>query len=899
LSLTPGSRIGPYEIGARIGVGGMGEVYRATDTNLGRRVAIKILPDTFAHDLERLARFEREAKTLASLNHSNIGQIYGLEKADGLRALVMELIEGPDLAQRISRGPIPLDEALTIARQVADALESAHEKGIVHRDLKPSNIKVRDDGTVKVIDFGLAKVLDSPLSSPDRSHSPTLTSPVMTQTGVILGTAVYMSPEQARGQTVDKRTDIWAFGCVLFEMLTGRASFGGDTVSDTIARILEREPDWRALPATTPLDVRRLLQRCLEKDSRRRLRDIGDAMFLLDANRPATDLHQAVTSAGQTTTSAKRLASMTTRMLQVTAAAGIALAASALTSYVRDPATERPVQFSLVLDRTAYADLPRVSPDGSSLVYPAMDESGRRQLWLRRLDSDEPKMLAGTNDALYPFWSPDGRWVGFYAQRRLKKISVEGGSPQTIVGLPAFDGTAAWSATHEIVYAPGNRTSLYRISDEGGEPREFTKLDASRDENSHRHVRILPDGKRFLFVARSGRRDNNALYSASIESGEIRRLAPIQSNAAYIPSGGARLAELVFARDDVLFRQRFDGSTLSGEPMRFTDVGYRAVSMLGFFDASLDGRVLLTRPPYTTEQRLTWFDRKGEAVGTLGAPGVFEQPKISPDGTRVIFNRPDDAGGNRDLWLIEVARGTASRLTTAPSNEWSAIWTSGGRHIAFASDRDGKRDGSTWEKTSMDPGTGEQPVTGLPEWANPEDWSQDGKWILFSNGAMHGDVWVASTERDGKPLRFFDSGFEDRIPRFSPDGKWLAYHSNETGRFEVYVRRFEGKPAGSGQKIRISLQGGFYATWSGNGRELFFIGPDSKLYVVPVVDLGRSNTAPTPRALFDVCSGNTPTGSATQGSNFDVSADGQRFLFSCATALPNKYIVSVNWQSMK
>ena len=553
----------------------------------------------------------------------------------------------------------------------------------------------------------------------------------------------------------------------------------------------------------------------------------------------------------------------------------------------------------MVVSALAEADCPRVSPVGSASVYTAVDPSGKRQIWLRPLDSDNPKPVAGTDDALYPFWSPDGRWIGFYAQRRLKKINREGGSAETIVALPAFDGTAAWSATNEILYAPGNRAPLYRISDKGGTPQQVTMLDAARGENSHRLVRFLPDGKHFLFVARCNNRENNALYSGALDSGEVQRVAPIQSSVAYAPPSDGRAGMLIFARESMLYRQPFDGATLSGEAVPLMDVSYRPVGLQAFFDLSLDGTVLLSQPPSTTEENLVWFDRKGVKSGGLGPAGKFEQPEISPDGNRVVFNRPDDNGGNRDVWIIETARGTASRLTVTQANEWSAIWAPDSQRIAFASDRNGHRDGATWEKTSMDPGAQESAIEGLPEWANPADWSADGKWIAFVNGAVHGDIWIAPMFGDHKPFRFFDSGFEDRNPHFSPDGKWIAYSSNESGRFEAYVRPFEGKPAESGKKIQISLQGGFYPTWNRNGKELFYLGPDSKLYVAPLANLGNSEALSLPQPLFTACSGNTPTGSATQGSGFDVSPDGLKFLFVCSNEMPNKYTVTVNWSALK
>jgi serine/threonine-protein kinase len=354
---------------------------------------------------------------------------------------------------------------------------------------------------------------------------------------------------------------------------------------------------------------------------------------------------------------------------------------------------------------------------------------------------------------------------------------------------------------------------------------------------------------------------------------------------------------LVFARDGVLYRQPFDGQALSGEPMRLGDVAYRAISLQALFDVSMDGRVLISSPPSASTQHLTWFDRTGANKGTMGPPGQFQQPRISPDGRRVIFNRPDDNGGNRDLWMIETGRGVAGRLTTDPANEWNEFWTFDGRRVIFSSDRNGHLAGSGWEKTSLDAGAGEQPIEGVPNWGNPEDITADGRWITFTNGATHGDIWIVPTFGDRKPFRFLDSGFDDRIPRFSPDGKWITYHSNESGRFEVYVRPFAGAPAESGRKTQVSLQGGFYATWVRSGEELFYLGPDSRLYVADMKGFARSGSIPTSRPLFTTCAGSAPTGSATQGSGFDVSPEGSRVLFVCSDALTNRNIVTVNWQA--
>jgi Tol biopolymer transport system component len=843
--ITPGTQLGPYKIQGPLGAGGMGEVFRAVDTRLGRAVAIKTSQQQFSE------RFEREARAISSLNHPHICTLYDV----GPNYLVMELCEGETLAARLKKGKLSIDDTVRYGTQIADALAAAHAKGIVHRDLKPGNVMVTKSG-VKVLDFGLAK------SSQDET---------ITASRMVMGTPAYMAPEQREGKECDARTDIYALGLVLYEMATGVR-----TAPDRLTPLESVSPQ-----------ITHVLQRCLDPDPAERWQT-------------ASDVRRELEWAGKVALTPQSVAPVSQVRLVWTIAliACSAILAAIVSVYLRSASPDRPVQFSL--SRTAYATtIPRLAPDGGAIVYPEVDASGQRKLWLRRLDSAEAKPLSGTEDALSPFWSPDGRWIGFYAQQKLKKVSRDGGSPQTIIALAAFDGTAAWSSTGEILYSPENRAPLYRIPDSGGTPRQVTKLDESRGENSHRFVRFLPDGKHFLFSARSSDRENNALYSGSVESGEIRRLAPIQSNVAYVPPREGRIGWLVFAHEGELYLQAFDGKTLSGEPLRLMDVGYNSIGMRALFDVSMDGRVLVSSPPSNTEQNLTWFDRKGMSAGTLGAPGEYQQPRISPDGTRVIFNRPDDNGGNRDVWLLETRRGIAARLTKDPANEWNDTWSPDGRRILFASDRGGHRVGSVWEKASMDPGAGERPVEGLPDWANPEDWSADGNWIAFSNGAKHGDVWIAPTLGDKKPFRFFDSGSEDRLPRFSPDGKWIAYHSNESGRFEIYVRPFAGAPDESGRKMQISVQGGFYATWSRDGKELFFLGPDSKLYAAAVKELDRTAIVLTPRPLFTICAGNTPTGASTQGSGFDVAPDGQKFLFACNKVSQDEYTVTVNWQDRK
>ena len=894
MGLSSGTRLGHFEVVAPIGAGGMGEVYKARDTRLDRIVAIKVLPAHLADKPDRRERFEREARTIASLNHPHICTLYDVGHQDGTDFLVMEYLEGETLATRLLKGPLPLEQVLQYAIEISDALDKAHRKGVTHRDIKPGNVMLTRSST-KLLDFGLAKLRQEadPAAVPF-SQLPTL-SRNPTVEGSILGTLQYMAPEQVEGKVdeIDGRTDIFAFGALVYEMATGKKAFEGKTTASVMAKILESDPPpISTLQPMTPAALDRVVKVCLAKERDERWQTAGDLCRELEWI--AEGGSQAADSA--TTETARS----TSRRLVWGVAAGLicgALLGVAVVMHTRPSQAERTVRFNLSAEgmKEKVGALPLPSPDGTAVVYLASDLEGKRMLWLRPLDSEDAKPLAGTEDAIRPFWSPDGRWIGFYSQGKLKKVSRDGASVQTIAALSGFDN-GAWSSTGEILYEPGNRTPIYRIPDSGGTPQQVTKLDESRTENSHRWITFLPDGHHFLFLARCGNRENNALYEGSLDSGETRRVAHMESNVAYVPSLEGRGSMLLFVKDGKLFEEPFDGSKLQGEPVPLMNVQYNAISIQADFALSADGRVLVTRPAFETKTKLTWFDRKGTPLGTLGPPGVYEEPRISPDGSRVIFNRPDDNGGNRDIWSIEMGRGIASHLTLNPANEWNNVWSPDGRRIIFASDRSGNRFGSMFEKSSMEPGAGEAAVPGMPDSANPQDWSADGRWIAFNNGETHETIWIASAFGEKKPFQFLQTPFEERNPRFSPDAKWIAYHSNESGRFEVYARPFSGGPAASEGKLRISERGGYFPTWSRGGQELFFIGPDAKLYVATITGLGRTGRPSSPRPLFEVCSGNTPTGEATQGRQFDVAADGQKFLFVCWNTAENHYSVLVNWK---
>ena len=668
----------------------MGEVFRARDTKLGREVAIKVLPATFAADPDRLARFEREARLLASLNHPNIGAIYGVEETAGVMALVLELVEGQTLAEKLAgrraEGPgLPMAETLAIARQMADALDAAHERAIVHRDLKPANIIITSDGVVKVLDFGLAKIEPGNAGlSGDRglTHSPTVIGPTLQ--GVLLGTAPYMSPEQARGKPVDKRTDIWAFGCVLYEMLTGRRAFGGETTTDSVAAILEREPDWSALPPATPRAVRTLLRRCLEKDPKRRLRDIGDTGVELD-DAAASDSSTATPGAAVRTQSWRAASAI---VLATAIASGVATAA-----WLRarsSPVPHRPAQFMFAAPdgHTLDVSRPAPSPDGSRIAFVAIDASGTPSIWMRSLGAIAPQPIAGTQGVLSPiFWSPDGRWLGFFAEGRLKKVEAAGGPVLNIATIANSLG-AAWGADNVIIVAPANRTVLHRVSAAGGTPEPITTLNTDRKENSHRWPRFLPDGRHFLFTARSDVKENTTIYVGSIDSREITSLGAAQSNADYAAPG-----YLLYAQEGTVMARRFDARTLSLSGEAFpvaANVIHTTPSASAFFDVSADGSVLAYEADVRLLATLTWFDRAGRTLGTVGPDKNYTEVRLSPDGRLAAVVIPDPDSGNRDIWLADVRSGALTRFTSTPANDWQVAWSRDGRVLAFASDRNGQ-----------------------------------------------------------------------------------------------------------------------------------------------------------------------------------------------------------------
>ncbi len=760
--------LGPYEILAPLGSGGMGEVYRATDTKLGRAVALRLLAPALAGDADYMARFTREAQVLASLNHHSIAAIYGLEESNGVRALVMELVEGPTLAERIAAGPLPLEETLHIAKQIADALEAAHEKGIVHRDLKPANVKITPEGVVKVLDFGLAKAPEQ--STAISASSPTLTMRA-TQAGVIMGTAAYMSPEQAAAKPVDKRADIWSFGVVLWEMLTGRQLFSGETISHTLADVLRAEIDVRKLPAGTPQAIRDLVRRCLDRDTKTRLRDIGEA-------RIAIQKYLADPTSTPVTTLPIRRNALPWAVAAVAAVA--ALGALAFAYYNRASEEPRTLRFFVAPPEKATFNSfspPALSPDGRRLAFVA-DTGGKRQIWVRDLDSLAARPLTGTEDAFGPFWSPDSRRIGFFASGKLKKIEVAGGPAQTLCSAAAGRGSS-WSQNGVIVFTPGFTSPLYRVPETGGEATQLTTF-GPLGENSHRYPWFLPDGRHFLYLAASSDWEKTAAYIGDLESKDRRRLIAANSAVVYTPPGF-----LLFLREGTLMAQAFHAgrAQIAGDPFPVAEqLDTASLGRPANFSVSQNGVLAYLAGGAAANQQLTWFDRTGKPLGTVGQPGVFVQPAISPDGSTVAVGRLDPQAGTYDIWLHNLARGTASRFTFDPGTEFDPLWSPDGAHIVFNSNRDGPL--NLYEKASSGAG-GEKVLLKSPLVKWPEDWSRDGRFLIYEqvDPKTKNDIWVLPMTGDQKPFPYLQSASSPSAGlKLSPDGRWLAYTSDETGR---------------------------------------------------------------------------------------------------------------------
>jgi dipeptidyl aminopeptidase/acylaminoacyl peptidase len=879
VSLPPGSRFGPHEVTALIGIGGMGEVYRATDTRLKRDVAIKVLPAAVAADSDRLARFQREAEVLASLNHPNIAILHGLEDAGGSKALVMELVEGPTLADRIADGAIPIDEALPIARQIAEALEAAHEAGIVHRDLKPANVKVRPDGTVKVLDFGLAKPAErSAAFSPGLSMSPTITTPAMTQAGIIMGTAAYMSPEQARGKTVDRRSDIWAFGAVLYEMLTGRRLFVGADVTETVAQVVMGNPDWSALPARVPSRTRDALRRCLIRDLRHRAQSMGDIRIALEEDLAQPDPPAAASThstRGGWMTGGRGLAT-------VAAAAAVVVAFVVAWALSRPTAESRPVVrvgidlgANTMLD-TDYGAAAVLSRDGSMLVFSNREtSSGRQLLRVRRLDQLAATPLAGTEGGRDVFFSPDGQWIGFFADGKLKKISATGGAAVTLCDVPDGRG-GTWADDGTIVFAPnlGAGVSLMRVSAQGGKPEPFAPLDKSSGEVTQRWPQALAGRDTVLFTSSTitNNYENASIVAYSSSAGERKVVLRGGYHARYVASG-----HLVYMHEGTLFAAPFDldGLKIAGDAVPVI-VGVQTWNQSGAaqFSFSDNGSVVyLSGGDLPSLVSIYWLGKAGKPELLRGDANYFKI-RFSPDG-RLLAT--EILGQQNDIWVYDWQGDTLSRVTFDPLMDRNPAWTPDGQRIAFNSPRDTKGPlNMYWQRAD---GTGDvQRLSESPNNQGPQSWHPAGKVLAFWEQRagtgfdimlLHFDGDAAFRLKPGKIEPFAASPAFEAEAEFSPDGRWLAYQSDESGRTEIYVRPFPG-PGGQRQ---VSAAGGQYPTWSRQRNELFYVTLDQRIWVAGYTTDGVSFRSEKPRAWSEETLADRGAGVR----NVDLHPDGERF----------------------
>jgi len=883
-----GRTLAQYRVTAAIGAGGMGEVYRATDTKLDREVALKLLPEAFAADPDRLARFEREAKVLASLNHPGIAHLYGfestrLEGGTTVHFLAMELVDGEDLAERLKRGAIPVDEAVGIAKQVAEALEEAHEKGIVHRDLKPANVKVTPDGKVKILDFGLAKAWSGEsggvTSSADLSQSPTLAQ-TGTAAGLILGTAAYMSPEQARGKPVDKRADIWAFGVVLYEMLTGRRLFEGETVSDVLAGVLAREIDWSALPADTPPPVRHVLGRCLERDPRRRLRDIADARHDLEGPGAA--------GASGPMAPATAPPGRGRRTVLLMAATGLAAAAltAAVVSWRSAPGPGRPMVFSVSAPPGTRLNQAVISPDGRSLAYAAESASGESHLWIRPLDSRDARKLDGTEGAREPFWSPDSRFVGFFTESQLWKAEAATGAVEALAETTDTRG-GAWNAGDTIVFGG---SKLNRIAAGGGAVTTVLEPDRASGDNGARYPFFLPDGKHVLFYVRNAKdRARAGLWVVSLENGERKQLAAAAASSAVYAEPGY----LLYRRDRYLLAHPFDARRLelTGEPRPIAEDVWYDPGVTAQTNVSVSRTGVVTfRTGGQELSDLAWHDRQGRPLGTEWEAKGFVTLGLSRDGRRILASFPSQ-GVERYVWMYDIPTKTASQITSAGDTTTLVFSDDGTRAIlGMYTDTQG-----LW-LADLGSGAAPQPLVAKGRSAGPGvviDWhGNQVVYVVYSPAerrlqrSLHRlDLGTGETQ----PL--VDTPADEMFGILSPDGRWLAYASDATGQWEVYVQTF---PEATG-RWRVSAKGGHQPRWNPDGKELFYIAPDRQMMSVPVRTSASGFQWDAPRPLFQTAI--VDLGPFRGAWGYAVAPDGQRFLIITRRPQgPSPAVAIVNWK---
>jgi Tol biopolymer transport system component/predicted Ser/Thr protein kinase len=881
--LAVGQRIAHYEIVALLGSGGMGEVYLAHDTKLGREIALKLLPVQFTTNKDRLRRFEQEAHAASTLSHPNVCVIYEVgETEQGRHYIAMEYVDGVTLRQHMTEARLKLSEVLDVAVQVASGLAAAHDLGVVHRDVKPENIMLRRDGYIKVLDFGLAKLTEHPTTN----FTTAAGAPVKTDTGVVMGTVGYMSPEQVRGEDADHRSDIFSFGSILYEMLSGQRAFRRETMAETMTAILKEEPpELSETKAKISLPLEKILRRCLEKKLERRFQSANDLAFALEAlSTPSGSGLQPATSM-TAATDGRAVAGRTwfTRNgLLAWVAAGVLFVAALILAipyfFQRAPAAPAMTRFIISPPEKLIIESLALSPDGIRLAFSGRDESGKTLIWIRALDTLMTQALPGTEGARFPFWSPDSRSIGFFADSKLKRIEIAGGSIQMLADTSLEPRGASWGHDGTILFSPGTLSPIYRVSATGSSTSPVTEIVQSRNENSHRWPYWLPDGRHFIYFARGAQKEKQALFLASLDSTNPKLLLNVASSVAYMPADISSRSPglLLFMRDRALMAQPFDADKqkLFGEPhaiaedvMHYGEIG---PTDLGVFSISTNG-VLCYQTGDKSVSQLTWFDRSGKQLGTVGSAGSFIEPALSPDGKRVAVTMEKE-GDPADIWILELARSTFTRFTFAPHLDQRPSWSPDGSRIVFGSDRNGF--GELYQKLSNGVGSDELLLAGHPDQnMMPDDWSLDGRFIIYNGGrtGTSSDLWILPLEGDLKPYPFLQTQFNESHAKFSPNVKWVAYVSDETGRAEVYVQSF---PA-SGGKWQISIGGGDQPQWRRDGKELFYLSPERKIMAVQVKS-GATFEIGVPAPLFQT--GVNPTTSTNARNNYVIAADGQRFL---------------------
>lgn len=869
--------IAQYRIVAKIGEGGMGEVYRARDTKLGRDVAIKVLPAAFSADTERLRRFEQEAQAAGALNHPNVLVIYHIDTHDGAPYIVSELLEGETLRERLSGKSLPQRKAIDYALQTAHGLAAAHEKGIVHRDLKPENLFVTKDGRVKILDFGLAKLTGAADGTQSQTEVPTRR--IDTDPGVVMGTIGYMSPEQLRGRVADHRSDIFSFGAILYEMLSGNRAFRGESTADMMSAILREDPpDLSSTNKNIAPALERVVNHCLEKNPEERFHSASDLAFAIEALSGSAGVSGATTSILSSLPSSKRKR----RELLAWGLAGLLLIAStalAILYFRRAPADERPVQFVIAMpENAAEVSSPVISPDGRTVAFLATSD-GKRFLFTRPLGSLEAQRLAGTDEATNPFWSPDSRYLGFFSNNKLKKIEAGGGPAQTLCDAPTAVG-GAWNQDGVILISQDTK-GIGRVSAAGGTLTPVTKLDESRKELAQAWPNFLPDGRHFLYQSWNGRSDDSAIFVSSIDGSDRQLLLKADSSPLYAPPG-----YLLFARGSTLMAQSFDAGKLQlgGEPFPIAEqVTYNGANSYESVSVSGNG-VMVFLSGGLSNRQLVWFDRTGKQLGPLGSPGAYNDIVLSPDGKRLAMQRLVD--GNSDVWLMDLERGVPSRFTFDSTAEDNPVWSPDGNRIVFSSGGESLFD--LYRKVSS--GAGNQELllkTDVGKEAT--DWSSDGRFIIFTAYGLKtsADLWILPLPGDAKPYPFLETEFVEEQGHFSPDGRWVAYASNESGRSEVYVQSFPQ----TGGKWLISTGGGAQPHWRSDGKELFYIAPDKVLMAVAVNATSTFETA-APAPLFK-----TQVSGYSAPNRYVVTADGRRFLINGPAEEVSKtpITVTLNW----